>query len=141
MKQTISGIFSMLMLPTLLLCGTGFASGDLDIRARMAVTARQDGLTIRCPEEIFYQIQTVGDQWEAGYHARKKLVFSEADINDRILFCTYAANNGMTKDTSMLTKPMPNGYTCELLTTSNKRGLAFECKRAVAPIKIRRGND
>jgi len=103
--------------------------------------AIQDYITILCPQKISYQILPAGEQWDAGMDGMKKLLFSEAAVNGRILYCTYAANTGMSRDTSTLTKPMPNGYVCTVYIANNNKGLRFECKRAVAPIKIRPGND
>ncbi len=83
-----------------------------------------------------YQILPAGEQWDAGMDGMKKLLFSDAAIDGRILYCTYSANNGMTRDTSTLTKAMPAGYICSLYKASNNKGRRFDCKRAVPPIKF-----
>ncbi len=138
MNQHTSFIFSFFAMSSLLLLpAIKSAAAGTGPRDGMTVAVRQDNITILCPEKISYQILPAGDQWDAGFYGMKKLVFSEAAIDGRLLSCTYSANNGMTRDTSTLNKAMPNGYICSLYIANSTKGHHFECKRAVAPIRVK----
>jgi len=93
------------------------------------------GITIACPREITYQIQPISE-WDALWFGLKKLPFVDAAVDGRALRCNYSVNNGAARDYSTLSRDMPPGYVCTLYNSGNK-SREFNCKRAVAPIKIK----
>ena len=101
----------------------------------MTAKVRQNDIAILCPDQIAYHVQSV-EQWDAGMYGLKRLPFSHASVSGRLLYCTYEVNNGVSRDTSTLTKAMPNGYICSVYNSGGKRR-QFQCKRPAPPIKKR----
>ena len=122
----------MLLLSSECLFAFAAARGD----RKMSITKRQNDLTIACPTQISYRIESV-PQWDAGYFGLKVLPFEDATVSGRMLTCNYSVNKGSTRDSSMLTREMPAGYICKSERVYGAKNWGFTCKRAVAPIKIK----
>ena len=113
-----------------------FASSTADTDGELSVRKRQNDITIACPRQISYQIETVSP-WDAGMHGIKILKLEDATVSGRVLSCNYSANKGSVRDSSMLTREMPAGYICKNERHPGAKTWTFLCKRAVAPIRIK----
>ena len=70
-------------------------------------------MSLTCPTEIEYQIVPVAD-WDATLYSKKRLKFDSAQAEGNTAYCTYATNSGASKDSAVLTKKAPAGYTCSV---------------------------
>lgn len=100
------------------------------------VNGRQNDISIICPTQISYRIEAV-EQWEAGFHAVKRLTFADAAVTGRTLVCNYSVNDGSARDSTVLMRETPAGYVCKNDHVAGSKNRQFLCKRAVAPIKIK----
>jgi hypothetical protein len=115
-----------------IVCASSTAGSDAD----MPIKIRQNDITIACPTQISYRVETVTG-WDAGFFGTKLLAFEDASVTGRILACNYSANKGSVRDSSTLTREMPAGYICKSESVYGAKNWMFTCKRAVAPIKIK----
>lgn len=87
------------------------SAGSKPKTGMLGATGGGQKISLTCPTEIEYQIVPVAD-WDATIYSKKRLKFDSAQAEGNVAYCTYSANNGASKDSSILTKKAPQGYTC-----------------------------
>lgn len=93
-------------------------------------------MSLMCPTEIEYQIVPIAD-WNATLHSKKRLLFDNATAEGGTVYCTYSANNGVTKDSSTLMKKMPAGYVCEVYNSGSKSRIITCAQSVTASLLLR----
>jgi hypothetical protein len=140
MNGKLTAVFSTLFLCFLLFpCESASARSTLVIPHDSSVFVKQNDITITCPAQIDYHAQAIAE-WNVGFYVIKRLMFEDASVAGRTLTCNYSANSGGTRDSSMLTRDAPRGYICTVRPNVNKNR-QFDCKRAIAPIKVKPKTD